>query len=73
VSSVRNYGRTDCTEESDRKPRDTEYWSNISKCFPQYRNVLQTLFIVILNACVLGYLITAVMFSRAQGKIIIIQ
>ncbi|KDR11084.1 Sodium/nucleoside cotransporter 1 [Zootermopsis nevadensis] len=67
VNSVRNSGKMDTSEECDKKTRYAEFWSKLSKCFSQHTNALRTVFIVIFNACILGYLITAVMFFKAQG------
>lgn len=51
---------------ADMESSDDNYWS-IFKCFSQHEYIVRRAVIVILNACVLAYLITAVMFSSAQG------
>lgn len=73
VNSARNYGRTGYGEEGVRKSRDTEFWSKWSKWRSKHSHVVQRIFLVILNACVLGYLITAIMFHNSQGKIITVR
>lgn len=72
MNSAKNYRGTDCGEESVKKIRGTEFWSKWSKCYSRHSHVVRRVFIVILNACVLSYLITAIMFSNSQGKIIVI-
>lgn len=72
MNSAENYRRTGYDEESVKKTRDTECWNKWSKCYSRHSYVVRRVFIVILNACVLGYLITAIMFYNSQGKIIII-
>jgi uncharacterized protein with PQ loop repeat len=52
------------------KSNDEGFWS-ISNWFTQQKRAVQMAFLIILNACVLAYLITAVMFFNAQGKFII--
>lgn len=73
MNSVRNSGRMDYTEEHDKMTRHTESWNKLSKYFSQHTNAIRRVFIVILNACVLAYLITAVMFFNAQGKTFVAQ
>jgi hypothetical protein len=72
VNSVRNSGNMDYTEVGKRT-RYAEFWSKLSKGFSQHTDVIRRVFIVVLNACVLGYLITAVMFFSAQGKTFVAQ
>lgn len=70
MNSAKNYRGTGCGEENVKKTRDAEFWSKWSKCYSRHSHVVRRIFIVILNACVLGYLITAIMFYNTQGKII---
>jgi uncharacterized protein (DUF58 family) len=58
---------TESSEENDMEHSNKNGWS-IFSCFSQHKNVSQRVFIVILNALVLAYLITAVIFFNTQGK-----
>lgn len=72
-SSVRNSGRLDSTEELDIKTINLEFWSKMSKRFSHHRNAMRTVFIVILIACAVGYIMAAAIYSVAQGKPVMIQ
>jgi hypothetical protein len=58
---------TDPNEESDMEGSNKNKW-NIFSCFSQHKHLSQRVFIVILNAFILAYLITAAMFFNSQGK-----
>jgi hypothetical protein len=62
---------TDPNKENNMEGSNNNKWS-IFNCFSQHKKVLQIVFIVILNAFILAYLITAVVFFNAQGKFKII-
>lgn len=70
MNSAKNCRGTGYGEESVKKTRDTEFWSKWKKYYSSHSHVVRRIFVVILNACVLGYLITAIMFYNTQGKII---
>jgi hypothetical protein len=57
---------TDPNKENDMEDRTKNKWNIFSS--PQHKHLLQRALIVILNALVLAYLITAVMYFTSQGK-----
>jgi hypothetical protein len=71
VTPAQNSRGTDHNKENDMEGSNRSKWS-IFNCFSQHKNVSKIAFIVILNALVLAYLITAVMFFISQGKFKII-
>jgi len=58
---------TDPNKENDMEGRKKNKWS-IFSCFSQHKHLSQRVLIVILNAIVVAYLITAVMYFISQGK-----
>lgn len=61
----------DPNRENDMEGSNNHKWS-VFNCFSQHKDVSKIVFIVILNAIVLAYLIAAVMVFDAQGKFKII-
>jgi len=59
------------TRENDMEGSN-KHKRSIFNCFSQHKDVSKIVFIVILNAIVLAYLIAAVMFFNAQSKFKII-
>lgn len=59
-------GGADPNKENDMESSNKNDW-NIVNCFSQHKYIAQRIAILILNACVLAYLITAVMFFNTQG------
>jgi hypothetical protein len=62
---------TNPNKENYMEGSNENRWS-IFNCFSQHKNLSKMVFIVILNAIILGYLITALIFFDAQGKFKII-
>lgn len=62
---------TDPNVENEMKGSNKNKWS-IFNCFSQHKNVSHIVFIVILNAFILAYLIAAVVYFTYQGKFKII-
>jgi hypothetical protein len=60
---------TDPNKENDMEGRKKNKWS-IFSCSSQHTHLLQRVLLVILNAIVIAYLITAVMYFDSQGKFI---
>lgn len=71
MTPAENSRGTNPNKENDMESSNKNYW-NILNCFSQHKYMAQRLSIVILNACLLAYLITAVMFFNTQGKFNII-
>jgi hypothetical protein len=62
---------TDPQKENDMEGSNKNK-SSIFKFFSQHKKVSQRVFIVILHACIIAYLITAVIYFFSQGKFNII-
>jgi hypothetical protein len=63
----------DCAEERNMRARSAGFWSKLSTYFSLHKKAIQRVFIVTLNACVLGYLVAAVILYNAQGKPVVTQ
>jgi hypothetical protein len=63
----------DCAEERNMRARSAGFWSKLSIYFSLHKKAIQRVFIVILNACVLGYLVAAAILYNAQGKPVVTQ
>jgi hypothetical protein len=58
---------TDPNKENDMEGRKKNKWS-IFSCYSQHKYMSQRVLIVILNAILLAYLITAAVYFNSQGK-----
>jgi hypothetical protein len=67
VTAAEHSRGTDPNKENDMEDSNKDEWG-IFSCFSKNKKVSQIVLIVILNACILAYLIAAIMFFISQGK-----